>query len=93
MSDFAQWSRWFECGLEMKRHRAHALAVMTWIAAYASSDGSGIAFNPEVWTSLADEIGLTPEEGKTAVDSLIAEGLVTAVGQQTRDLLVVRVVP
>jgi len=89
MSDFAQWSRWFECGLEMKHHRARALAVMAWIAAHASSDGSGIAFNPEMWTSLADEIGLTPEEGKAAVDALIAEGLVTAVGQQTRDLLVV----
>ena len=63
-----------ECGLEMKRHRAHALAVMTRIAAHASSDGSGIAFNPEVWTSLADEIGLAPEEGKAAVDFLDRRG-------------------
>jgi hypothetical protein len=92
MSDFAKWSRWFECGLEIKRHRAHALAVMAWIAAHASSDGSGIEFNPETWTSLADETGLTPEEGKAAVDTLIAEGLVTVVGQQTHDLLVVRAV-
>ena len=42
--------------------------------------------------SLADEIGLTPEEGKAAVDALIAEGLVAAVGQETSDLLVVRAV-
>jgi len=92
MSEFTQWSRWFECGLEIKRHRPHALAVMTWIAAHASRDGSGIEFNPEAWTLLADETGLTLEEGKAAVDALIAEGLVTAVGQQTADLLVVRAV-
>jgi hypothetical protein len=92
MSDFTQWSRWFECGLEIKRHRAHALAVMAWIAAHTSSDGSGIEFNPETWTSLADETGLTREEGKAAVDALIAEGLMTAVGQEMPDLIVVRAV-
>ena len=68
------------------------MAVMAWIAAHASSDGSGIEFNPEVWASLADEVGLTPEEGKAAVDTLIGEGLLAAVGQETRDLLVVRAV-
>ena len=68
------------------------MAMMAWIAAHASSDGSGIEFNPEVWASLVDEIGMTPEEGKAAVDALIAEGLVTAVGQETGDLLVVRAV-
>ncbi len=92
MSDFARWSRWFECGLEMKRHKTHAMAVMAWIAAHASSDGSGVEFNPQVWASLADEIGLTAEEGKAAIDALISEGLVAAVGQETRDLLVVRAV-
>lgn len=92
MADFTQWSRWFECGLEIKRHRAHALAVMAWIAARAASDGSGIEFNPETWISLADETGITLVEGKAAVDALIAEGLITAVGQQTSDLLVVRAV-
>jgi hypothetical protein len=65
---------------------------MAWIAAHASSAGSGIEFDPETWTSLADETGLTLEEGKAAVDALIAEGLMTAVGQQTADLLVVRAV-
>lgn len=65
---------------------------MAWIAAHASSDGSGIEFNPETWASLADETGLAPEESKAAVEALIAEGLVTAVGQQTPDLLVVRAV-
>jgi hypothetical protein len=34
---------------------------MAWIAAHASGDGSGIEFNPETWTSLADETGLTLE--------------------------------
>lgn len=92
MSDFARWSRWFECGLEMKRHKTHAMAMMAWIAAHASSDGSGVEFNPEVWASLADEIGLTAEEGKVAIDALIGEGLVAAVGQETRDLLAVRAV-
>ncbi len=92
MSDFARWSRWFECGLEMRRHKTHAMAVMAWIAAHASSDGSGVEFNPEVWASLGDEIGLTAEEGRAAIDALIGEGLVAAVGQETRDLLVVRAV-
>jgi hypothetical protein len=92
MSDFARWSRWFECGIEMKRHKTHAMAMMAWIAAHASSDGSGVEFNPEVWASLADEIGLTAEEGKVAIDALIGEGLVAAVGQETRDLLAVRAV-
>jgi hypothetical protein len=92
MSDFTRWSRWFECGLEMSRHKTHAMALMAWIAGHASSDGSGIEFNPEVWTSLMDEIGLTEEVGKAAVEALIAEGLVAAVGQATGDLLVVRAV-
>jgi hypothetical protein len=92
MSDFTRWSKWFECGLELKRHKTHALAVMAWIASHASSDGSGIEFNPEVWASLAEEVGLAPEEGKTAVDALIAEGLLAGVGQETPDLLVVRAV-
>ena len=92
MSDFTRWSQWFVCGLDMKRHKTHAMALMGWIAAHASSDGSGIEFNPEVWASLADEIGITAEEGKAAVDALIAQGLVAAVGQETSDLLVVRAV-
>jgi hypothetical protein len=79
MSDFSRWSRWFECGLELKREKTHAMAVMGWIAAHAASDGS-------------DEIGLSPEEAWAAVDVLIAEGLVTAVGQQTARRLVVRAV-
>ena len=92
MSDFTRWSQWFECGLEMKQHKTHAMAMMAWIAAHASSDGSGIEFNPEVWASLADEIGLSAEEGKAAVDALIAQGLLTAVGQETSNLLIVRAV-
>jgi hypothetical protein len=47
-----------------------------------------IEFDPEVWASLADEIGLTADEAKAAVDVLIAEGLVTAVGQETTGWLV-----
>ena len=47
---------------------------------------------PRCGPSLADEIGLTAEEGKAAIDALMGEGLVAAVGQETRDLLVVRAV-
>ncbi|HEY8275853.1 MAG TPA: hypothetical protein VIG52_02530 [Methyloceanibacter sp.] len=68
------------------------MAVMGWIAAHASSDGSGIEFDDSIWASLADEIGLSPEEAWAAVDVLIAEGLVAAVGQETADRLVVRAV-
>lgn len=92
MSDFARWSRWFECGLDLRREKTHAMAVMGWIAARGSSDGSGIEFDEGAWASLAEDIGLTPDEGKTAVDVLIAEGLVTAVGQETLNRLVVRAV-
>jgi hypothetical protein len=92
MSDFSRWSQWFECGLDLKREKTHAMAVMGWMAAHASSDGSGLEFDDGVWASLADEIGLTPEEAKAAVDILIAEGLVAAVGQETAERLVVRAV-
>jgi hypothetical protein len=73
--------------LEMKGHKTHVMAVMAWIAAHACSDGSGIEFNPEVWDSLADEVGLAPEQGKAAVDALIAEGLLAAsLGPPTTDV-------
>ena len=92
MQDFARWSRWFECALELKREKTRGLAVMAWIAAHAGSDGSAIELNADGWASLSDETGMTAEEGKAALDALIAEGLVTAVGQETQDRLVVRAV-
>ena len=92
MSDFARWSRWFECGLELKRQKTHAMALMAWMAAHAASDGSGLEFGDNVWSSLLDEIGLTRDEGMAALDVLIAEGLVTALGQETPQLFVVRAV-
>ena len=92
MADFARWSRWFECGFELKREKTRAMAMMAWIAAHASNDGAGVEFNDDVWDSLADEIGLTREEGHAALDVLIGEGLVTAVGQETSDRFAVRAV-
>lgn len=99
MADFARWSRWFECGLELKREKTRAVAMMAWIAAHASNDGSGLEFDDavweslaDVWESLADEIGLTPEEGQAALDVLISEGMVAAVGQETSERFSVRAV-
>lgn len=92
MSDFARWSRWFECGLQLKREKTHALALMAWIAAHAASNGAGIEFDARAWALLSDEIGLTVEEGRAALDALIAEGLVTAVGQETAERLFARAV-
>ena len=92
MSDFAHWSRWFECGLELKREKTHALALMAWIAAHAAADGTGTFFDTDVWASIEDATGLSAEEGRTALDVLIGEGLVTAVGQETTDRLAVRAV-
>ena len=92
MTDFARWSRWFECGLELKREKPRALALMAWLAAHATSDGAGVAFSDDVWASLTEEVGLTVEEGHTALDVLIGEGLVTTVGQKTSDRLAVRAV-
>jgi len=92
MSDFSRWSRWFECGLELPREKTRALAMMGWIAAHASSDGTGFEFDADAWESLNDEIGLSPEEGRAAIEILIAAGLVAAVGQQTEDRLVARAV-
>ena len=59
---------------------------------YPSASNQMLRGERERVTSQPHEIGLTPNEGKTAVDALIAEGLVAAVGQETGDLLVVRAV-
>lgn len=92
MSDFSRWSRWFECGLDLPREKTRAMAMMGWIAAHASSDGTGFEFDAAAWQSLEDEIGLSVEEAKSAVETLIAAGLVAAVGQQTDERLAARAV-
>ena len=66
--------------------------MMGWIAAHAASDGSGLEFDANAWTSIADETGLTMEQAKSAVDALIGAGLLTAVGQATHERLVARAV-
>jgi hypothetical protein len=78
--------------LLLKREKPHAMALMAWIAAHAASNGTGIAFDARTWASLKDEVGLSAEEGRGALDALIAEGLVTAVGQETAERLIVRAV-
>jgi hypothetical protein len=65
---------------------------MVWIAAHANSDGSGLQFDANSWSSLATETGLTVQEAHQALDTLIAHGLVAAVGQETSDRLVARAV-
>jgi hypothetical protein len=92
MSDFSRWSRWFECGLDLPREKAPTIAMMGWIAAHASSDGTGLEFDSVAWKSLADEIGLTVDEAKSAVETLIGAGLLAAVGQQTNERLAARAV-
>jgi hypothetical protein len=92
MSDFSRWSRWFECGLELKHEKRNALGMMAWIAAHAASDGSGLEFDANVWASIEDETGLTMEQGKAGADALIGAGLLTAVGQPTHERLVARAV-
>jgi hypothetical protein len=78
--------------LELPREKTRAMAMMGWIAARASSDGRGFEFDATAWESIEAQIGLTAEEAKTAVETLIAAGLVAAVGQQTDDRLVARAV-
>jgi hypothetical protein len=92
MSDFERWSRWFACGRELGQDRTNALALMAWIAAHAASDGTGIEFDERSWPSLAEETGLTVDQGRQAFDTLIAHGLVTAVGQETPERLLARAV-
>jgi hypothetical protein len=92
LSDFSRWSQWFGGGLELQREKPGALAMMGWIAAHAASDGSGLEFDGSVWEFLAEETGLTAEEGKAGLDALIAAGLVTAVGQSTTDRFAARAV-
>lgn len=92
MSDFERWSKWFGCGRELGPDKTNAVALMAWIAAHAASDGTGIEFDVRTWSTLADEIGLMPEEGRQALDTLIAHGLVTAVGQETSEHLLARAV-
>jgi hypothetical protein len=92
MSDFARWSRWFACGRELGPGKTNALALMAWIAAHAGSDGTGIEFHAQSWPSVADDLGLTVDEARVALDTLIAHGLVTAVGQETSERLLTRAV-
>ena len=49
-------------------------------------------FDANVWASIEDETGLTLEQAKAAVDTLIGAGLLTAVGQPTHERLVARAV-
>jgi hypothetical protein len=92
MSDFSQWSRWFECGLDLQHEKLNALGMMAWIAAHAAGDGSGLEFDANIWASIEDETGLTTEQAKSGVDALIGAGLLTAVGQPTHERLVARAV-
>lgn len=92
MSDFARWSRWFACGRELGPDKTNALALMAWIASRAASDGTGVEFDFRTWSSITDDIGLTAEEGRQALNTLIAHGLVTAVGQETSERLLARAV-
>jgi len=92
MSDFERWSRWLACVRQLGPEKTKAAALMAWIAAHATADGTGIEFNEASWGVLADETGLTIEEGRRALDILIAHGLITAVGQETSDRLIARAV-
>lgn len=92
MSDFERWSRWFACGKDLGPVKTSALALMGWIAAHATSDGTGIELDGRSWLILAEETGLTIDQGRRALDSLIAHGLVTAVGQETSERLIARAV-
>jgi len=92
MSDFARWSKWFACGRELGSEKTQALALMAWVAAHAACDGTGIELDSRSWSSLTDETGLTIDQGRRALDTLIAHGLMAAVGQETSGLLRVRAV-
>lgn len=92
MSDFERWSRWFACVRELGPEKTKAAALMTWVAAHASADGTGIELSTASMASLADDIGLTVDEGRQAVETLIAHGLITAVGVETPERLVARAV-
>jgi hypothetical protein len=94
-SEFDRWSQWFRCSREFgdpAQGKLHAVALMAWIAAHASSDGTGIQLDRGSWRALIGDVGLTEEEGRQALDTLIAHGLVTAVGQETAEQLEVRAV-
>ena len=92
MSNFEQWSHWFERGLDVSRNKTHALAMMAWIAAHASSDGTGFAFDNAVWDSLEDEVGLAGTDAQQALVELISAGLVAEVSRESDDQLVARAV-
>ena len=92
MSDFLQWSRWFERGLDVPGNKTHAVAMMGWIAAHASSDWTGFAFDNVVWDSLEDDVGLSASEAQQAIVDLIAAGLVAEVSRESDDQLVARAV-
>jgi len=65
---------------------------MAWVAAHAASDGTGIALDERAWSSLSEDTGLTSDQVRQALDTLIAHGLIAAVGQETSGLLRARAV-
>jgi len=94
-SEFDRWSQWLRCSRgfgEQPENKLHAVALMAWIASHAKSDGATVQFDQNSWSSLIGDVGLTADEGRNALDTLIAHGLVTAVGQETADQLEVRAV-
>lgn len=82
MSDFRNWSKWFEeamfirLSLDEPPATETVFAVMAWIIAHADNVGTGFAFDPESPTTIAREIGSTPEKVGLAMDFLLLNELI-----------------
>ena len=103
MSNFLSWSRWFEYVVNdygdsspgwdgISKRKKDVLAVMGWVMAHASSDGTGFGIDPSVVRSMEGEIGLTTEEAGAAISALLQAGLLEDVSLHSLDILSMRAV-
>ena len=71
MSDFLNWSNWFENVILHHEASETVFAVMGWIMAHADNVGGGFAFDPDSPNSIAREVGSTPDKVGLAMDFLL----------------------
>jgi hypothetical protein len=93
MSDFMNWSRWFERAiLSEQEPSVDVFAVMAWIMAHADNQGTGFGFDPNMDAHIASEIGSTPERVHVAVTALENGGFIEVVDRHDNDIVSMRAV-
>lgn len=78
MSDFMNWSRWFERAILFHEGEATetVFAVMGWIIAHADNVGTGFAFDDNIASIIAGEVGSTRDKVEAAIQFLLDEDFI-----------------